>query len=243
MFRLGTTSEREDDTENSRISDEIMEALKSLARNTNIVAKKPISAVSPEIKNAIKTVKSVESVSLLDLVNNKSIEEQEKQSLLRQSAELKAAHPIVPPMPPTSMLVSAAGVSGGSSPSREVQEILSLKDSDCMNDFYHDSEEIQDETDGSGNNVDVPDALDNDDNDENDDNDDIDENDDNDENDDENEKNSKTSEDGDDTEDAKDDETYTLNEVNGEYYGNDIVWCSLGRASNISIHIYQLLTV
>lgn len=150
------------------------------------------SAVSPEVKS----VKSVEGINLLDLVNNKSIEEQEKQSLLRQSAELNAIpQPIVPPMPPTSMLASA--VSGGSSPSREVQEILSLQESDNMNEFYHDSEEIQDETDGSGNNADVADALDAD----------------------ENEKisNPDTDGDGDEIEDTKDDQTYTLTQVDGKW--------------------------
>lgn len=189
-----------------------------MARNVN---KKPISAVSPEIK----TVTSVENVNLLDLVNNKSIEEQEKQSLLRKSAELQmAAHPIVPPMPPTSMLV-AAGVSGGSSPSREVQEILSLKDSECMNDFYNDSEENQDETDGSGNNVDATDALDNDDNDD-DDNDDVD---------DDAEKNSNPdSDDVDDIEDAKDDQTYTLNDVNGKLAHETIMqWCLNSRTEGL----------
>lgn len=175
-----------------------MEALKNLARN---VPKKPILAVSPDIK----TVTSVESVNLLDLVNNKSIEEQEKQSLLRQSAEMQISHPILPPMPPTSMLVTA-GASGGSSPSREVQEILSLKDSECMNDFYNDSEENQDETDGSGNNADVPDTLDDDDNDD----------DDNDADDDAEKNSNLDSEDADEIEDAKDDHTYTLNEVNGK---------------------------
>lgn len=58
----------------------------------------------------------------------------------------------------TSQNVCGAAVSGGSSPSREVQEILSLQDAD-MNDFYNDSLEHQEDTDGSGNNVDA-DAVD-----------------------------------------------------------------------------------
>lgn len=155
------------------------------------------SAVSPEVKS----VKSVEGINLLDLVNNKSIEEQEKQSLLRQSVELNAIPPpIVPSMPPTSMLASA--VSGGSSPSREVQEILSLQESDMMNEFYHDSEEIQDETDGSGNNADVADALDADENEEKNSNPDTEDG------------------DGDETEDTKDDQTYTLSQVNCKWSGS-----------------------
>lgn len=195
-----------------------MEALKHLARN---VTKKPIPAVSPEIK----TVTSVESVNLLDLVNNKSIEEQEKQSQLRKSAELQTkSHAIIPPMPPASMLLGA-GVSGGSSPSREVQEILSLKDSDCMNDFFHDSEDNQDETDGSGDNADVPDAMDNDENEDIDDNEeDMDENgeeiedDEENENENDDEENEKiSSEEGtDDIEDAKEGDAYKVNAVNGK---------------------------
>lgn len=128
--------------------------------------------VSNEVYSALRMLageKPVDGTNLLHLVNNKVIEEQEQKKYIQQAAELGSAsgsnssvgshkaQTIVPPMPPSSML-AAAGVSGGSSPSREVQEILSLKDSDCMNDFYHDSMDIQDDTDGSGNNVDVADA-------------------------------------------------------------------------------------
>lgn len=46
------------------------------------------------------------------------------------------------------MLAAAAAVaSGGSSPSREVQEILSPKDSDLINDFFDDSTDLSDDND------------------------------------------------------------------------------------------------
>lgn len=109
--------------------------------------------VSNEVYSALRMLAGEKPVdagaNLLHLVNNnKVIDETEHKSPV-----------IVPPMPPKSMLV-AAGVSGGSSPSREVQEILSLKDSDCMNDFYNNSIDIQDDTDGSGNNADGADTND-----------------------------------------------------------------------------------
>lgn len=43
--------------------------------------------------------------------------------------------------------LSATAASGGSSPSREVQEILSLKDSDCLNEFYDDPSDLLDDND------------------------------------------------------------------------------------------------
>lgn len=49
-------------------------------------------------------------------------------------------------MPLANLLMTAA--SGGSSPSREVQEILSLKDSDCLNEFYDDPSDQLDDNDG-----------------------------------------------------------------------------------------------
>lgn len=105
--------------------------------------------VSNEVYSALRMLageKPIDGgVNLLHMVNNKVIDETENNNS------------IVPPMPPISML-AAAGVSGGSSPSREVQEILSLKDSDCMNDFYNNSLDIQDDTDGSGNNADGADT-------------------------------------------------------------------------------------
>ncbi|EAT38138.1 AAEL009934-PA [Aedes aegypti] len=71
-------------------------------------------------------------LSMLNIVNSTMIEEQE-QAKVRQSVELQQKAtaletPPVPPMPSAEMLAS-----GGSSPSREVQEILSLKDNDCYN--------------------------------------------------------------------------------------------------------------
>lgn len=96
---------------------------------------------------------------LLTLVNNKqSNDETDKVPLLQQVSEdsnsgnNEISAEIIPPMPPASMLVTT-GVSGGSSPSREVQEILSPKGSDCINDFYSNSIDIQDDTDVSGNNA------------------------------------------------------------------------------------------
>lgn len=108
--------------------------------------------VSNEVYSALRMLAGEKPIdgaaNLLHLVN-KVIDE----------TEHNCPSTIVPPMPPISML-AAAGVSGGSSPSREVQEILSLKDSDCMNDFYNNSLDIQDDTDGSGNNADGADGVD-----------------------------------------------------------------------------------
>lgn len=96
------------------------------------------------------------SANLLQLVNNKqSGDETDKVQLLQQVSEEsnndnnENSPEIVPPLPPASML--GTGVSAGSSPSREVQEILSQKGSDCINDFYSNSIDIQDDTDASGN--------------------------------------------------------------------------------------------
>lgn len=88
-------------------------------------------------------------LNMLNIVNSTMIEEQE-QAKVRKSVELqqKAAMletPPVPPMPSAEMLAS-----GGSSPSREVQEILSLKDNDCLNEYYDSDNILLDETDGIG---------------------------------------------------------------------------------------------
>lgn len=142
--------------------------------------------VSNEVYSTLRMLageKLPESVNLLHLVNNKVIEEQEKlkytqqqqqqsnvekvksdvstgdRSSVESDTNKNAPQPIVPPMPPSSML-AAAGVSGGSSPSREVQEILS-KDSDLLDEFY-DEINVGDDTDGSGNNHDAPDGNEND---------------------------------------------------------------------------------
>lgn len=83
-------------------------------------------------------------MSMLNIVNSTMIEEQE-QAKVRKSVEQKALFetPPVPPMPSAEMLTS-----GGSSPSREVQEILSLKDNDCLNEYYDSDNILLDETDG-----------------------------------------------------------------------------------------------
>ncbi|XP_058447810.1 enhancer of mRNA-decapping protein 4 homolog isoform X2 [Malaya genurostris] len=87
-------------------------------------------------------------LNMLNIVNSTMIEEQE-QAKVRQSVELQQKvlleTPPVPPMPSTEMLAS-----GGSSPSREVQEILSLKDNDCLNEYYDSDNILLDETDGIG---------------------------------------------------------------------------------------------
>lgn len=135
--------------------------------------------VSNEVYSALRMLageKSVDSTTnLLQLVNslpaaasvitNNQADEADKVPLLKQVSEDSTndnnnddnspdSPEIVPPLPPASMLTT--GVSAGSSPSREVQEILSQKGSDCINDFYSNSIDIQD--DSSGNNGDVADA-------------------------------------------------------------------------------------
>lgn len=113
------------------------------------------------------------------IIDNKMIEEQEKKKLAQQlqqaaaekiksdssgsernsagSGKQNTSQVIIPPMPPSTML-AGAGVSGGSSPSREVQEILS-KDSDMMDEFY---DEIIPGADDSDDNVDAADGNEND---------------------------------------------------------------------------------
>lgn len=130
--------------------------------------------------------KVAENANLLNLINNKVIEEQEHMKT-RQSAELNnqiigklvafTERPslfcllvlilIIPihsrsqrdayfsvygstelaPVLPMTTTLSATAASGGSSPSREVQEILSLKDSDCLNEFYDDPSDLLDDND------------------------------------------------------------------------------------------------
>lgn len=121
--------------------------------------------VSNEVYSTLRMLageKPIEGTNLLHLV--KPIDDIDKIPLLQQVSDDSNNEnnniDIIPPMPPASML-STTGVSGGSSPSREVQEILSQKDSDCINDFYDNSIEIQDDTDGSANgNGDAVDAID-----------------------------------------------------------------------------------
>lgn len=133
--------------------------------------------VSNEVYSTLRMLageKSIDSTTnLLQLVNssgsanaitNNQSDEADKIPLLKQVSEDSTndnnnddnSPEIVPPLPPASMLTT--GVSAGSSPSREVQEILSQKGSDCINDFYSNSIDIQDDTDGSGNNGDVVDV-------------------------------------------------------------------------------------
>ncbi|XP_031617309.1 enhancer of mRNA-decapping protein 4 homolog isoform X2 [Contarinia nasturtii] len=125
--------------------------------------------VSNEVYSTLRMLageKPVESSKKpLLLVNNKQgSDESDKVQLMQQVSEEsnngnnEKLSEIVPPLPPASMLNT--GVSGGSSPSREVQEILSQKGSDCINDFYSNSIDIQDDTDASGNNCDAADGND-----------------------------------------------------------------------------------
>lgn len=126
--------------------------------------------VSNEVYSTLRMLAGEKSdpgtAALLQLVNvnNKSGDETDKVQLLQQVSEesnngnTENSTEIVPPLPPASMLTT--GVSAGSSPSREVQEILSQKGSDCINDFYSNSIDIQDDTDGSGNNGDAADGND-----------------------------------------------------------------------------------
>lgn len=125
--------------------------------------------VSNEVYSALRMLageKPVEkATNLLQLVNNKqSNDETDKVQLLQQVSEesnngnIENSPEIVPPLPPASML--STRISGGSSPSREVQEILSQKGSDCINDFYSNSFDNPDDTDASGNNGDAADAND-----------------------------------------------------------------------------------
>uniref|UniRef100_A0A1Q3EZN0 Putative enhancer of mrna-decapping protein 4 n=2 Tax=Culex tarsalis TaxID=7177 RepID=A0A1Q3EZN0_CULTA len=101
--------------------------------------------------DTLQVVDKQSPLNMLNIVNSTMIEEQE-QAKVRKSVELqqKAAAamletPPVPPMPSAEMLAS-----GGSSPSREVQEILSLKDNDCLNEYYDSDNILLDETDGIG---------------------------------------------------------------------------------------------
>ena len=120
-------------TEGETVSQEVLSTLFMLAKATT---KQP---TSPSLQ------KSIENMNVLNFVNNKVIEEEQQQ--VRKSSELQMnllEAPAQPPMPPAEMLAS-----GGSSPSREVQKILSLKDAD-LNDFYDSDNVLLDDTDGIG---------------------------------------------------------------------------------------------
>lgn len=124
--------------------------------------------------------KTAENTNLLNLINNKVIEEQEHMKT-RQSVELnnqvmgKVLRVYSTPflfclLVPILIILTLSrsqrdayflcmvrlilapvlpmtAASGGSSPSREVQEILSLKDSDCLNEFYDDPSDLLDDND------------------------------------------------------------------------------------------------
>ena len=70
--------------------------------------------------------------STINILNNKDIEEN-----IEIITHSDLAHDTKMP-----------AISGGSSPSREVQEILSIKDSDCLNEFYENASDSFDELDG-----------------------------------------------------------------------------------------------
>lgn len=117
------------------------------------------------VESATNLLQLVNSTAAASVVTNNQSDGADTVQLLQQVSEESVndnindeenSPEIVPPLPPASMLTT--GVSAGSSPSREVQEILSQKGSDCINDFYSNSIDIQDDTDGSGNNGDVADA-------------------------------------------------------------------------------------
>lgn len=85
--------------------------------------------------------KKAESLNILSLVNNMSLEEHELK--VRKSVELNKQ--IIP------AASNSPIISGGSSPSREVQEILSVKEDseNILNDeFYDDNNDLLDENDG-----------------------------------------------------------------------------------------------
>lgn len=58
--------------------------------------------------------------------------------------------PLAPECGASLLAAAVAAASGGSSPSREVQEILSPKDSDVINDFFDDSTDLSDDNDIEG---------------------------------------------------------------------------------------------
>lgn len=83
--------------------------------------------------------KKAETLNILNLVNNKSLEEHEMK--VRKSVELSK---------PILAASNSPNISGGSSPSREVQEILSVKEDseNILNDeFYDDNNDLLDEND------------------------------------------------------------------------------------------------
>lgn len=86
---------------------------------------------------------------MLNMVNSTMIEEQE-QAKVRKSVELQQKQAILETPPAAPVTTSEMLASGGSSPSREVQEILSLKDNDCLNEYYDSDNILLDETDGIG---------------------------------------------------------------------------------------------
>lgn len=116
------------------VSSEVLSTLIMLANATS-------STTSPDLKK-----KSLEAVNLLNFnfVNNK-IDEQE-QLKIRSSVELQKS--LIGEHSSTILPKVEMVASGGSSPSREVQEILSLKDSDQLNELFDDSDLMLDENDG-----------------------------------------------------------------------------------------------
>lgn len=107
------------------VSSEVLSTLIMLANATS-------STTSPDLKK-----KSMEGVNLLNF---------NEQLKIRSSVELQKSligEHSSGVLPKVEMVAS-----GGSSPSREVQEILSLKDSDQLNELFDDSDLMLDENDG-----------------------------------------------------------------------------------------------
>lgn len=111
------------------------------AFSTNLNDKKTPDCVSSEVLNTILMLASVagqtpapktESINILNLVNNKIIEDQEHQKLqLKQSLDPQKKFIVISH---NSARNTDNVASGGSSPSREVQEIMSLQENESGDD-------------------------------------------------------------------------------------------------------------
>lgn len=159
---FSSTSDKTDQHKNDEtVNPNVLSTLLMLANVTKQQQQQQQQQVNNSVTSPNDSLKEKPSpLSMLNMVNSTMIEEQE-QAKVRQSVELPQKvileTPPVPPMPSAEMLAS-----GGSSPSREVQEILSLKDNDCLNEYYDSDNILLDETDGIGADDDELNDLEND---------------------------------------------------------------------------------